>query len=107
MESEIACSKEENLLKLMVIMRPSESGVVPEDGCMASFDVECLTLIAGSESIVSNFHNLRCMCEQYTEQKTNFIALLLNLLRQFMEHYLTFNSRDDILGSKYRDFMIK
>ena len=74
------------MLKLIVIMRPSESGVVPEDGCMASFDVEC---------------------EQYTEQKTNFIALRLNLLRQFMEHYLTFNSRDDILGSKYRDFMIK
>ena len=78
-----------------------------EDDCMTSFDVECLTLIAGSESILSNVHNLRCMCEQYTEQKTNFIALRLNLLRQFMEHYLTFNSRDDILGRKYRDFMIK
>ena len=105
MESAIA-SKEAILQKLMVIMKPSESCVV-EDDCMTSFDVECLTLIAGSESIVSNVHNLRCMCEQYTEQMTIFIALRLNLLRQLMEHYLVFNSRDDFMGSKYRDFMIK
>ena len=107
MESAIASSREENLQKLMVIMRPSESGVVHEDGCVTSFDVQCLTLIAGSESIISNVQNMSSMGLHYLEQKKNFIELRLNLLRQLMEHYLTLNSRDDFMGSKYRDFMIK
>ena len=106
MESEIACSKEENLQKLMVIMKPSESCVVA-DGCVTSFDVECFKLIAGSESILSNVHNMRCMGLHYNEQKKHFIALRLHLLRQLMEHYLTCNSRDAFMGSKYRDFMVK
>ena len=76
MESAIA-SKEENLQKLMVIMRPSESGVVP-DGCVTSYEVQCLTLIAGSESIQSNVHNMRSMGLHYIEQKKNFIELRLN-----------------------------
>ena len=100
MESAIACSREENLQKLMVIMRPSESGVVHEDGCVTS-------LIAGSESIISNVLNMRSMGLHYNEQKKNFIELRLKLLRQLMEHYLTFNSRDAFMGSNYRDFMVK
>ena len=107
MESEIACSKEENLQKLMVIMIPSESGEVPEEGCVTSFDVQCLTFIAGSESIISNVQNMRSMSLDYLEQKKNFIELRLHLLRQLMEHYLTLHSCDDFMGSTYRDFMIK
>ena len=105
MESAIA-SKEDNLQKLMVIMKSSESCVVA-DGCVTSFEVEYLTSIAGSESILSNVHNMRCMGLHYIEQKQHFIELRLNLLRQLMEHYLTLNSRDDFMESKYRDFMIK
>ena len=107
MESEIDFAKEANLQKLMGIMSPSESGVAPEEGCVTSFDVECLTLIANSESMISNVEHMRSMGLDYMEQKKNFIALRLHLLRQLMEHYLTFNSRDAFIGSKYRDFMIK
>ena len=105
MESVIA-SNEENLRKVMVIMKPSESCVV-EDDCVTTFDVECLTLIAGSESILNKVHNMRSMALHYTEQKKNFIELRLNLLRQLMAHYLTLHSCDDFMGSTYRDFMIK
>ena len=107
MESEIGLAKEANLQKLMGIMSPSESGVEPEEGCVTSFDVECLTLIADSESMISNVEHMRSMGLDYMEQKKNFIELRLHLLRQLMEHYLTFNSRDAFIGSKYRDFMIK
>ena len=107
MESEIGLAKEANLQKLMGIMSPSESGVEPEEGCVTSFDVECLTLIADSESMISNVEHMRSMGLDYVEQKKRFIQLRLHLLRQLMEHYLVFNSRDDFMGSKYRDFMIK
>ena len=96
-------SKEENLAKLMVIMNPSSA----EDDSVSPFDVECLKFIALKENTVSNVHHLRFMCEQYEEQKKGFIALRLLLLRQLMDHYLTFNSPDEFLESKYRDFMIK
>ena len=107
MESEIGLAKEANLQKLMGIMSPSESGVEPEEGCVTSFDVECLTLIADSESMISNVEHMRSMGLDYMEQKKNFIELRLHLLREIMAHYLTFNSRDAFIGSKYRDFMIK
>ena len=107
MESEIDFAKEANLQKLMGIMSPSESGVEPEEGCVTSFDVECLTLIADSESMISNVEHMRSMGLDYMEQKKSFIELRLHLLRQLMEHYLTFHSRDAFIGSKYRDFMIK
>jgi hypothetical protein len=90
-------SKEDNLQKLMVIMNPSSV----EDDSVTSFDVECLTFIASTETIVSHVHNLRIMCVQYEEQKQAFIALRLVLLRRLMEHYLTYNSPDAFLGSKY------
>ena len=107
MESEIDFAKEANLQKLMGIMSPSESGVEPEEGCVTSFDVECLKLIAESESMISNVQNMKSMGLHYIEHKKIFIELRLNLLRQLMEHYLTFNSRDAFIGSKYQDFMIK
>ena len=102
MESAIG-SKEEHLQKLMVIMNPSSV----EDDSVTSFDVQCLTFIAGSESIISNVQNMRSMSLDYLEQKKNFIELRLNLLRQLMEHYLTLHSCDDFMGSTYQDFMIK
>jgi hypothetical protein len=105
MESAIG-SKENNLEKLMVVMKPTES-CVEDESCITSFDVECLTSIAVSPSILSSVNDLQAMGVQYTEQKKQFIALRLNLLRQLMEHYLCFNSRDDFMGSKYREFMIK
>ena len=107
MESGINCSKEANLQKLMGIMSLSESVVESEEGCVTSYDVDCLTLIADSESMISNVEHMRSMGLDYMEQKKNFIALRLHLLRQLMEHYLTFHSRDAFIGSKYRDFMIK
>ena len=107
MESGIDFAKEANLQKLMSIMSPSESGVEPEEGCVTSYDVDCLTLIADSESMISNFEHMRSMGLDYMEQKKSFIQLRLHLLRQLMEHYLIFHSRDAFIGSKYRDFMIK
>ena len=107
MESEIGLAKEANLQKLMGIMSPSESGVEPEEGCVTSYDVDCLTLIADSDSMISNVEHMRSMGLDYVEQKKRFIELRLNLLRQLMEHYLTIHSCDDFIGSKYRDFMIK
>jgi hypothetical protein len=99
-------TNEENLQKLMVIMKPSESCVV-YDGLMTSFDAECLKSIAGSESIISDVFNMRTLSLHYTEQQKQFVALRLNLIRLLMEHYLTFHSPDDFMGSQYRDFMIK
>ena len=107
MESEIGLAKEANLQKLMGIMSPSESGVEPEDGCVTSYDVDCLTLIADSDSMISDVEHMRSIGLDYVEQKKRFIELRLNLLRQLMEHYLIHHSCDDFIGSKYRDFMIK
>jgi hypothetical protein len=83
----------------MVIMNPSSA----EDDSVSPFDVECLKFIASTETVVSNVHNLRFMCEQYEEQKKYFIALRLLLLRQLMDHYLTFNSPDEFLESRFYD----
>ena len=107
MESEIGLAKEANLQKLMGIMSPSESGVESEEGCFTSYDVDCLTLIADSDSVISNVLDMRSLGLDYLEQKKRFIELRLKLLRQLMEHYLIHNSCDDFIGSKYRDFMIK
>ena len=107
MESEIGLAKEANLQKLMGIMSPSESGVESEEGCFTSYDVDCLTLIADSDSMISNVDHMRSIGLDYVEQKKRFIEIRLNLLRQLMEHYLIHHSCDDFIGSKYRDFMIK
>ena len=107
MESEFGLAKEANLQKLMGIMSLSESGVESEEGCVTSYDVDCLKLIADSESMISKVDHMRTIGLNYVEQKKRFIELRLHLLRQLMEHYLTFNSRDAFIGSKYRDFMIK
>ena len=107
MESEIGLAKEANLQKLMGIMSPSESGVESEEGLVTSYDVDCLTFIAESDSVISNVDHMRSIGLDYVEQKKSFIQLRLLLLRQLMEHYLIIHSRDDFIGSKYRDFMIK
>ena len=94
---------EENLAKLMVIMKPSSE----ESDSVSTFDVECLRIIASNEAIVSNVSNLRYMNQAYEDQKKAFVELRLTLLRQLMEYYLTHNSSDTFMDSKYRDFMIK
>ena len=59
---------DDNLEKLMLIMNPSSE----DDDSVSPFDVECLKFIATTETIVSNVHNLRFMCEQYEEHKKAF-----------------------------------
>ena len=94
---------EENLAKLIVIMKPSSE----ESDSVSTFDVDCLRIIASDEAIVSTVSNLRHMNQVYEDQKKAFVELRLTLLRQLMEYYLTQNNSDTFMDSKYRDFMIK
>ena len=94
---------EENLAKLIVIMKPSSE----ESDSVSTFDVDCLRIIASDEAIVSTVSNLRHMNQAYEDQKKAFVELRLTLLRQLMQYYLTQHNSDKFMDSKYRDFMIK